>query len=162
MKTVDIKDILAIEDYISKSDICFLSMIDADGIPISLPMNFGYSDNTIYLHSAKDGGCFKYITSGKPVSITFCTNTELVFQTENIACSYRMRAASVLARGEVIIVDDIEEKVLALNSTMKHYSPKEFTYRDPAVRNVFIFKIKAPQFTCRAFGIPYKESLKMS
>jgi hypothetical protein len=73
-----------------------------------------------------------------------------------------MKAASVIARGEVCIVDDMHEKVIALNATMKQYSPKEFTYRDPAVRNVFIFKIKAPQFTCRAFGIPYKESLKMS
>lgn len=161
MKTVKIKDINRIKEYISEIDTCFLSMIDADGIPCSFPMNFGYSNDTIFFHSAPEGGMYEYVKAGKPVSITFCTNRELVYQTEKIACSYRMRAASVIARGELIIVEDMEEKVEALNATMKQYSSKEFTYRDPAVRNVFIFKMENPDFTCRAFGVPHHESLKM-
>ena len=161
MKTVEIKDISKIEEYISQSNICYLSMTDSEGIPYSLPMNFGYEDKHIYLHSAPEGNVYEYITAKSPVSITFCTNAELVYQSENIACSYRMRAASVIVRGEVEIVDDMEEKRHALNLIMQHYIKGDFTYRDPAVRNVFVFKLKASQMTCKAFGIKYKESLNM-
>lgn len=161
MKTVKIQDIEKIKEYISEIDTCFLSMLDAEGTPCSFPMNFGYADNTFFLHSAPEGEMYEYVMAGKPASITFCTNRELVYQTEKIACSYRMKAASIIAKGELIVVEDMDEKVAALNATMKQYSPKEFTYRDPAVRNVFIFKMVNPAFTCRAFGVPHHESLKL-
>jgi len=161
MKTVEINDIDKMEEYISQSNFCYLALVDSEGVPYSLPMNFGYENQTIYLHSAPEGSAFDYITAGKPVSITFCTNADLVFQSEKIACSYRMRAASIIARGEVEIVEDMEEKRHALDTMMQHFTKKSFEYRDPAVRNVFVFKLKASQMTCKAFGIPYRESLKM-
>lgn len=159
MKTVEIIDISKIENYISQSSICYLSIIDDNGVPYSLPMNFGYDKQCIYLHSSPSGSVFEYISKNKPVSITFCTKPELVFQTESIACSYRMRASSVIARGEVEVINDLTEKRKALDLIMLHYTSKPFEYRDPAVRNVFVFKLKASQLTCKAFGIPFKDKV---
>lgn len=161
MKTVEINDINRIEEYISQSDICFLSLISEENVPYSLPMNFGYDSKCIYLHSAPEGSVFNYIKENKEVSVTFCTDTELVYQSEKIACSYRMKAASVIVKGEVEIIEEMGEKRKALDCIMQQYTDGDFKYRDPAVRNVFVFKLKASQITCKAFGIPYRESLNM-
>lgn len=55
MKTLIHTDKEQIESIIRQSDVCFVGMADTDGTPYVLPMNFGYKDGVIYLHSAQDG-----------------------------------------------------------------------------------------------------------
>ena len=40
---------------IQKCEICNMSMVDEQGLPYVLPMNFGYLDDYIYFHSAPSG-----------------------------------------------------------------------------------------------------------
>lgn len=51
MKTLIHTDKEQIESIIRQSDVCFVGMADTDGTPYVLPMNFGYKDGVIYLHS---------------------------------------------------------------------------------------------------------------
>ena len=55
MKTLVHTDKELIEATIKKCDICYVGLADTDGTPYVLPMNFGYRDGVIYLHSAQDG-----------------------------------------------------------------------------------------------------------
>ena len=52
MKTIVHTDKEHIEAVIQKCDVCFVGMVDSDGFPYVIPMNFGYQDGVIYLHSA--------------------------------------------------------------------------------------------------------------
>lgn len=60
MKTLIHTDKEQIESIIRQSDVCFVGMADTDGTPYVLPMNFGYKDGVIYLHSAQDGRASLY------------------------------------------------------------------------------------------------------
>lgn len=157
MKTLVHTDKEQIESIIAHSDVCFVGLADTDGTPYVLPMNFGYRDGTIYLHSAQEGRSLAILARNPKVCITFSIDHDLVFQHPEVACSYRMRSKSVIAWGTVAYEDDFDRKVDALNIIMKQYSDKEFRYSDPAVKNVKIWTVDIEEVTCKEFGAPHKK-----
>lgn len=155
MKTLVHTDKELIESTIQKCDICYVGLADTDGTPYVLPMNFGYRDGTVYLHSAQEGRCISILERNPKVCITFSTDHDLVFQHPEVACSYRMRSKSVICWGEIRFEDDLEKKTEALNIIMKQYSDKEFRYSDPSVRNVKIWIVEMDEVSCKEFGAPH-------
>lgn len=78
MKTLIHTDKEQIESIIRQSDVCFVGMADTDGTPYVLPMNFGYKDGVIYLHSAQDGRSISILERNLKVCITFSIDHALV------------------------------------------------------------------------------------
>lgn len=154
MRTIPTDDFEKIEEIIRKCPICFLGMVDKEGLPYVLPMNFGLDGDIIYLHSAPDGYLVSVIENNPNVCITFCTEADLVWQHEQVACSYRMRTDSVVCNGKVEFEEDYDEKVKALDIIMRQYSNREFRYSEPAVVNVKIWKVKIDKVAAKSFGVP--------
>ena len=98
MKTVIIENKEQVEEIISRCDICFVGITDLEGNPYVIPMNFGYQDGVIYLHSGPTGSSIDMLAKNNRVCITFSVDHELVFQHPKVACSYRMRAKSVICK----------------------------------------------------------------
>ena len=132
-----------------------VTITDLEGNPYVIPMNFGYQDGVIYLHSGPIGSSIDMLAKNNRVCITFSVDHELVFQHPKVACSYRMRAKSVICRGRVNFIEDLEEKREALNILMRHYSSREFVYSDPAVRNVKIWEIPIENVTAKEYAVPH-------
>lgn len=95
MKTIVIEDKQRVEEIISRCDICFVGITDLEGNPYVIPMNFGYREGVIYLHSGPTGSSIDMLQRNNHVCVTFSTDHELVFQHPKVACSYRMKAKSV-------------------------------------------------------------------
>ena len=53
----DIVDIKKLEDIISSCKICHIGMVDVDR-PYVLAFNFGYEDQTVWIHCVKEGKKF--------------------------------------------------------------------------------------------------------
>lgn len=157
MQTLNHTDIEVIEGIIRKCDLCFVGVVDQNNMPYVLPMNFGYQDKVIYLHSAPEGRIIDILNNNNNICVTFSADNELVFQHPEVACSYRMKSKSVIAMGKVEFVEDMDAKREALNILMKTYIEKEFKYSDPAVRNVKIWKIPVDSISCKEFGAPHDE-----
>lgn len=157
MKTLEYSDKQLIENIIRKCDICFVGVVDQENKPYVLPMNFGYKDEVIYIHSAPTGRVIDILNNNKNICVTFSIDHELVFQHPEVACSYRMKSKSVIAMGQVEFMDDedLDGKRDALNILMENYCDKKFTYNDPAVRNVKIWKVPVETITCKEFGAPH-------
>lgn len=156
MKTITHLDQHLIESVIRECDICFIGMVDKDNIPYVLPMNFGYQDGIVYLHSAQEGRSIEILQEKPNICIAFNSKNEFVHQHPDVACSYRMRSKSVIAWGKVRFEEDTHKKINALNIIMKQYSGKPFQYSDPAVKNVKIWCVKLEKITCKEFGAPHK------
>ncbi|MPQ48448.1 pyridoxamine 5'-phosphate oxidase family protein [Marinifilum sp. N1E240] len=155
MKTVFIEGKEQIEEIIRSCDICNLGVVDAENKPYVVPMNFGYYDEYIYLHGADFGKLIDCMKAKPEVCITFCTPPELAYQDVHIACSYRMKGKSVVARGKIEFITDYDQKVDALNILMGQYTDKKFTYNSPAVRNVEVYRLKPEELTAKEFGAPH-------
>lgn len=141
-----------LERIIKNCEFCNVAMVDLDGQPYVIPMNFGYNNNKIYLHSSPNGKKIDCLRKNNIVCVSFSTDHLLRWQSEKVACSYSMKYRSVLAFGKVEFVDEKEEKVEALNQIMKQYTDKEYTYSDPAVKDVFVFKVVIDKLEGRAYG----------
>ncbi|MCL2650629.1 MAG: pyridoxamine 5'-phosphate oxidase family protein [Candidatus Azobacteroides sp.] len=142
------------EAIIAKCDVCYIGLADTDGTPYVLPMNFGYKDGIIYLHSGPEGLKIDILKRNNRICVTFSADHALSYQHAEVACSYTMKSKSVIAWGTVIFEDDFDKKVEALNIIMKHYSDKEFKYSAPAVNNVKIWKVEIDKITSKIFGVP--------
>lgn len=158
MKTIIKNEKQAIEALIRECDTCYVGMADTDGTPYVIPMNFGYEDNVIYLHSAPEGRSISILERNPKVCLTFCSSMKLAYQNEQVACSYRIKGASVIAEGQVVFEEDFDEKVKALDIIMRQYTQRPFTYGAPAIRNVKIWKVAIESVCRKDFGVPYREA----
>lgn len=158
MVTITTEERELIEKTIFACKECVVSMIDAEGQPYAIPMNFGFDKDIIYLHSAPEGTSIKALDKNPNVCIVFCENNEIVYQHEEVACSYRVKGSSAMCRGKVVFVEDFEEKVEALNILMKQYTDRPFTYSKPAIVNVKVWKVEVESMTGKIFGVPYKKA----
>jgi uncharacterized protein len=141
-----------IDVLLKKCTYCNVAMIDEDNSPYIVPMNFGYDESFIYLHSAKSGKKIEILKNRSKVCISLSTDHELRWQNESIACSYSMKYRSVLVLGNAEFVENIEEKRHALSIIMKQYSDKKFVFNDPAVENVAVIKVKIERMEGRTYG----------
>lgn len=143
----------AIEELIKSCEVCNVGMIDQDNMPYTLPFNFGFENETVYLHSATTGKKIDILKANPSVCIAFSTAYKLYKQTESVACSYGMRYKSALVSGKVEFVEDFDEKIRILNIIMKQYTKRDdFAYSGPSVNNVAVMKIIAGKIEAKAFG----------
>lgn len=143
----------AMEEIIAKCGYCSMAMVDKNHEPYVLPMNFGYAEGVVYLHSAPDGKKVDILRNNRRVCLAFSTDHVLRHQNEDVACSYSMKYRSVLVYGKVEFIDDPNEKRQALNILMKQYTGRgDFDYNDPAIMNVLVYKVVADKMEGRAFG----------
>ncbi|ULB35047.1 MULTISPECIES: pyridoxamine 5'-phosphate oxidase family protein [Proteiniphilum] len=160
MRTISIEEQERIDNAIRACRLCYVGMSDENGIPYVLPMNFGYEEGIIYLHSAQEGHSISIIEKNPNVCITFCTDPTLVWQNEEVACSYRMRSYSVICKGKVVFEEEYDEKVKALDIIMRQYSGRKFSYSVPSVNNVKIWKVEFENVSAREFGVPGPNTIK--
>jgi uncharacterized protein len=153
MKSREITLQSSMEDIIARCQYCTMAMIDQNSHPYILPMNFGYADGVVYLHSAPEGKKVDILRNNKRVCLAFSTDHVLRHQNEDVACSYSMKYRSVLIYGKVEFIEDHTEKRRVLNILMKQYTGRDdFEYNDPAIINVLVYKVVAEKMEGRAYG----------
>lgn len=95
----------------------FLTMSN-DGSAYGIPISYIYSDNKIYLHCAPEGEKLRYIE--KNPSVCFCVVGSTMVQPSKFTTAYE----SVLAFGDIVTVDDNDERMKALELLVDKYSPE--------------------------------------
>ena len=156
MRTIFITDINEIESIINQCNVCYVGMVETDGSPYVIPMNFGYANREIILHSAPEGKHLNALALNNRVCITFSHEHKLVYQHPDVACSYSMLSKSVLCKGVVRFIDDLDEKETKLNVLMKNYTDRPFKYSKPALANVKVWSVQVDEMTSKAFGQNFK------
>ena len=133
--------------------VCRLGIVD-NGTPYIVPMNMAYELEDekliIYFHCAKEGRKIDMIRKNPKVG--FEMDQEIGLVEGNTPCQYSYRYASVIGKGTVKIVEEEQEKVLALTKIMKHQTGKDFTEfaEDPKLLSaVCILRVDAEEYTCK-------------
>ena len=113
--------------FLSEESTGRISSIDKDGFPQIIPMNFVFLDNSVYMHSHIRGEKIENIKRNSKVGFEIDRNLEFLpsyFSDPDDASLADTLYISVVMKGEAILVEDKEEKVLALNGLMKKYQPE--------------------------------------
>jgi len=148
-KEKEITDKTAIESIILKSSVCRLAFSEEDR-PYIVPLCFGYEDDTLYFHSAREGRKLNILRKNKKVCFEFDIDNEIVEADD--ACGWGMNYQSVIGFGKGSIIDGIESKRKALNIIMQHYSRNSYEYPDKIVKKTVIIKVEIEHITGKKSG----------
>jgi nitroimidazol reductase NimA-like FMN-containing flavoprotein (pyridoxamine 5'-phosphate oxidase superfamily) len=151
-RTKTIQNRALIDGIIHRCEACYVAMVNTANEPYVLPFNFGYEENTIYLHSAQEGTKMDILREHPQVCIAFSTDHAMRHSHDEVACSYGMKYRSVLVHGKVDFITDFEEKKRVLNIFMKKYAGREFTFNAPAINEVCVYKVVIEKITARESG----------
>ncbi len=153
-QVTDTNEIIKILD---KSKVLHLGLVDDDE-PYVVPMNYGYTLEdgklTIYLHGANRGRKLDLVRKNPKVFFEMCC--DIVPFEGDVACKYGITYASVMGRGIAEIVEDVEEKKIALSVLMKTQTGKDFEFEDKMTKIVTVIKINAIEYTAKHRPLPNK------
>ena len=122
-----IKSKTKIIKFLNEEDTGRISSIDEHGFPQIIPMNFVFLNDSVYMHSHIRGEKIENIKHNSKVGFEVDRNLEFLpsyFSDPEDASLADTLYISVVIKGEALLVENNEEKVLALNGLMKKYQPE--------------------------------------
>lgn len=152
-KDRQIIDVSQIKDFILSEQILRVGFQDKDDIYI-VPVNYGFiiedEKYVFYFHGAKAGRKYELAKLNPKVGFEIDGKYSLV--DGELACDYTARFQSVIGNGILSLVENQEEKVLALNSIMKQTTQNsEWTYSKEMLNGVAIFRLDVENFSCKGW-----------
>jgi len=148
-KDQEITDIASVKEIIHKAQVCRLALSE-NGRPYIVPLCFGYKDNNLYFHTAREGKKLDIVRKNSNVCFEVDIDQELVKGEK--ACNYSMKYRSVIGYGKAELIDDIESKRRALNIIMQNYLEGLFKYPEESIKNTVIIKVEIESMTGKKLG----------
>jgi len=144
-KEKEIKSKSEIESIINSGQVCRVAFSFNDE-PYIVPMYFGYKDNFLFFHSAKQGKKIDIIKKNNRVCFEIDINTHII--NTGIPCDWKNSYSSVIGFGKAEIIENFNEKIKALNAIINHYSPgTKYEFPKENVCNTEIIKIEIEEIT---------------
>lgn len=128
-----------LEEILAGAEICRLSMLDGK-LPYIVPVNYGYREGHIYIHSAPSGKKIDLLKQNKQVCFEVEDTVEIVKGDE--ACDWSTRYRSVVGYGTVKILSDEQSKQEGLEVIMAQHGAPELREFDPKnLKRMVILKL---------------------
>jgi len=141
----EIKDKAVLEKILSGAEICRLSMLDGE-LPYIIPVNYGYRDGHIYIHSAREGKKIDLLQHNRLICFEV-EDTVQVVKGEK-ACDWTTRYRSVVGYGTMEIVSDEAGKQEGLEVIMaQHGAPALENYDAENLKRMVILKLRITSLT---------------
>ena len=124
---LEIKSREKIIEFLSSESTGRIASMDADGFPQIIPMNFVFINDVVYMHSHIRGEKLENIKRNDKVGFEVDRNLEFLpsyFFDPTDASLADTLYISVVMKGICQIIENNEEKTLALNALMKKYQPE--------------------------------------
>jgi len=135
-----ITDEAEIIDLLSSETICRLAIID-ENIPYIVPVNYGYRDGALYIHSALEGRKISIIE--KNDMVCFEVESDVSMIPADDACGFSMAYRSVIGYGRARIVRDSGMKREALDIIMRQQTGSEgWSYSKKALDKTAVIKVE--------------------
>ncbi len=151
-KDREIKEISEVLNIVERAKVLRMGLFDGE-YPYIIPLHYGYEykDGVLifYAHGAKEGHKIDLIHVNPNTCIELETDMKIV-SGEDIPCQYGTYYASVIGRGTVELVKDVQEKIRGLNLLMKNQVGREFSITPQMVQTVQVMKITINNFSAKS------------
>jgi nitroimidazol reductase NimA-like FMN-containing flavoprotein (pyridoxamine 5'-phosphate oxidase superfamily) len=149
-KDKEVTDKKIIDKILNESEFCRVAIHD-DEYPYLVPLNYGYSDNTLYFHSAAEGKKIELLKNNNKVcfEIEHAAKTMLDEQPGKSTTKY----LTVIGYGEIEIITDTDKKIKGLDIIMNHYgSTTASEYDESQLNRIVILKLTINKITAKRSG----------
>jgi nitroimidazol reductase NimA-like FMN-containing flavoprotein (pyridoxamine 5'-phosphate oxidase superfamily) len=145
---------------VERAEVGHLGLVDKNGYPRIVPLNFGAVETTIYFHGALEGEKYELLQSSPKASFSVDIPYSFIpsyYQSKNYACPATHFFKSIHIRGTGRIVEDVDEKASALQTLMEKYQPEgnytkidanESIYRK-AIQEVGVYALDPKEITVK-------------
>jgi nitroimidazol reductase NimA-like FMN-containing flavoprotein (pyridoxamine 5'-phosphate oxidase superfamily) len=141
----EITDPALINQIIERSQMCRLGLAK-DNIPYVLPVSFGYDGTAVYFHTATEGRKIDFMTANDRVCFEFEHGVELL-RHDSTPCKWSFSFQSVIGYGTVQELTELSEKTAGLNTIMKHYSGREWSFTAADLETIRVWRIGIESLT---------------
>lgn len=146
----EITDKSILEEILMRSKVCRIGMAD-HGLPYILPFNYGYKDNSIYIHCARDGKKIDLLKSNPIVCFEIEDEAEIIKNEK--ACRWSTSYRSIVGYGKIEILNDFAQKQKGLEIIMSHNgAPRLNEFEPKQVDSVLILKLSIDSLTGKQSG----------
>lgn len=140
-----------INEILSTNHICRIALSDGNK-PYIVPLNYGYKNNRIYIHSATEGHKLNIIKANNNVCFEVTDSISTV--TSEKACDFGTRYRSVIGFGKIKIVTDPDKKIEALKAIMLQQTNKDsWNINESMLLKIVILEIEIESFTGKKSGL---------
>jgi nitroimidazol reductase NimA-like FMN-containing flavoprotein (pyridoxamine 5'-phosphate oxidase superfamily) len=144
-KEKEIKSKSEIESIINSGQVCRVAFSLNDE-PYIVPMYYGFKDNFLFFHSAKQGKKIDIIKKNNRVCFEIDMNHHIV--NTGVPCNWKNSYSCVIGFGKAKLIENFSEKVKALNDIIDHYSPGTiYEFPKENVLKTAIIKIEIEEIT---------------
>lgn len=144
-------DSAAIADVLNRAEYATLALMDDEGL-YSVPVNFGYRDGVLYLHTGKKGRKFQALRKAAEAGTTvaFSAAVDLEMKTGDKACQWGYKFRSVFGSGTVSIIDEPKALLAGLGVIMEKYAGSDsFPYDEKILGITSVVAIRVETATAR-------------
>lgn len=146
----EIRDRRILKEILEAAVICRVAMTDGD-VPYLLPFNYGYSDGSIFIHSAPKGKKLDLLRRQDLVCFELEDGVEIIRGKQ--ACNWSTRYRSVVGYAIVDILTGEKEKRHGLEVIMRqHGAPGPFSFNPENLRRMVIFRLRITSMTGKQSG----------
>lgn len=139
----------SINALIERSRVCRLALADGDQ-PYVIPMNFGYAEGCLYLHSALEGRKLEILRANNKVCVEFDECLEII--AGESPCDTSCRFNSVLAFGEAEFLSAAADKNAALKLITRRYTDHDSDFDARQLATVEVIKIALTSMSGKSAG----------
>ena len=139
-------------EIIQSCDCCRVAFSEPDG-PYIMPMNFGIESSqegqmVLYFHGASAGKKGELMQKNPCVGFEMDTGHGLVPGAQACSCSFLYQ--SVIGKGKIEILSNLEEKKHGLTVLMRHYAPgKEWDFPSAMLERTAVFRLDVTERSCK-------------
>ncbi len=132
------------------ANVCRLAMVD-EGEPYVIPVNFGYSDGALYIHSAPAGRKMDVLRRNPRVCFEIESSATITRHLE--PCHWGAKARSVVGYGRVEVVTDDQEKRRGLDIIMAQCGKTDRSdYDEKHLARMIILRVPIESLSCKQLG----------
>jgi nitroimidazol reductase NimA-like FMN-containing flavoprotein (pyridoxamine 5'-phosphate oxidase superfamily) len=134
----EIVDADELADVLHAARTVYLGIGD-DPAPYVVPLFYGYEDETIYIHCAREG--LKLDLIHKNPRVGFSLAEEPRIMAGESACSFSACSRSIVGHGTARIVENETERTRGLSAIMRHYGSDERTYASESLSRTCVLAV---------------------
>ncbi len=143
-KDKEIIELKEIESIIHRSKVCRLAICD-ESYPYIVPLCFGYSNHTLYFHSASAGKKIDLLKKNTRVGFEFDIDHKV--KKSDKACHWGMQYKSVVGFGKATFILEPALKKKALDIIMQQYTKVPYQFKESKIKGTAVIKVEIEQIT---------------
>lgn len=152
-KEREITDKSVLEELLMRARVCRLGLYDGQW-PYVVPVNIGYADGQIFIHSSPKGRKMDILRRHPQVCFEVDTDVEVVAGER--PCDYTTKYKSVIGFGLAVLVTDEAEKIEALRLIMRRHGGPVDNFRSEVLPVTTVIRIDITSMTGKS-NPPYKD-----